>query len=178
MNNSIKKILQDIAYTAGVAADETKNAVQTVGKKFTNAADAAKTNMEILSLRADMEDTFAEIGRIIYMMDNGGFSASQLEEETAEGSPNRTINDLLIKAAEKQEQIDFLTEKLSSLKSGNICPGCGRKCKNSEIFCSICGARVKPEEPEEKADENETPAEQTAPEQPAENSADENANLF
>ncbi|MEG2769269.1 MAG: hypothetical protein RR902_00455 [Oscillospiraceae bacterium] len=148
MDNSIRKFLQDIAYTAGVAADEAKNCAHVVGKVVSSKADSAKANMQILTLRADMEEIFAEIGRIIYLMNTGSFDGLEINDVVTENDPNKTINDLLVKATEKQGEIDFLTDKISTLKGNSACPACGKSCKTDEIFCSVCGTRVKPAEPE------------------------------
>ncbi len=150
MDNSIRKLLQDIAYTAGVAADEAKNAAKSVKKAVCEKADSAKANMAILALRADMEEIFAEIGRILYLMNSGSFETA---DENGEHNPNEEINTLLVKASEKQAEIDAMTDKLNSLKGENECPGCNKKCKSSDVFCCICGTRLKPVQPEISVDE-------------------------
>lgn len=144
MDLSLRKILRDIGHTAATAADEGKKVIGKTGKAVSDKADIAKSSLQLLNLRADQEDIFAEIGKTIYLLHSGAMP----NDVDAEGGSETeaTINRLLIKAAEKQSEMDYYTEKLAQLKGQRTCPVCGKKCRDDDIFCAGCGKKLKADE--------------------------------
>lgn len=144
MDLSIKKLLREVGRTASAAADEAKSAMGNAGKAVSNTADTARANLQLLTLRADQEDIFAEIGKTMYLLNSGALKSDALQEDGGEAGVK--INRLLMKAAEKQSEIDYYIEKLAQRKNGKPCPACGKKCRDEDTFCPSCGQRLKNED--------------------------------
>ncbi|MDO5603192.1 MAG: zinc ribbon domain-containing protein [Oscillospiraceae bacterium] len=144
MDMSIKKLLREVGRTASFAADEAKSAMGNAGKAVSNTADLAKANLQLLNLRADQEDIFAEIGKTMYLLNSGALKNDAAQEDG--GEAGLKINRLLMKAAEKQSEIDYYTEKLAQRKGGRSCPACGKKCREDDAFCPSCGQKLKSED--------------------------------
>ena len=138
-NNNMKKILQDLAYSASLAADEAKIAAQSVGKAVSTKTEQAKCNISLLSLQAELDEIFAEIGRVVFNAHTGDY---QVAENCSSECKPKGISALLEFATAKQNEIDYVAEKLINLKGAVSCPNCGRACKNTELFCSTCGTQL------------------------------------
>ncbi|MDD3428486.1 MAG: hypothetical protein PHG02_00585 [Oscillospiraceae bacterium] len=151
MDENVKKFLKSISYTATIAAEEAKAAVQSAGKAINQKTELAKMNVELLGLQADMEEIFCELGRTLFLMNTGSYNSVLHGEADTEEPARHRINTLLVQAGEKQQEIDFLNAKVKTTKGINICPVCERACEDEDVFCPACGAKL--EVPVEKNDE-------------------------
>lgn len=142
MDENLRKFLQSITYTASVAADEAKAAVQSASKAINQKADVAKMNIKLLSLRAEMEDIFVEIGRDVFLMNSGSYNSLLHGEDGEEGSAQQRINAKLVKAGEVQQEIDAIVEKLDNAKGCHVCPNCKKVCDENDLFCPACGTKL------------------------------------
>lgn len=108
-----KETARNAAYTVGLGA-----------KKLTNAA---KQQLEITDLRAEVNLCLRELGELLYA--------------THTGTP--TDSDELLK---KMEEIDSLKERLRVLEGDPVihllCPGCGHEVRPEDIYCGDCGQKL------------------------------------
>lgn len=146
MDKNISKILQDIANTAASAADTAKAAVMTAKDVVVEKYDVVKMNREMTRLRAEQEDVFSDIGRMLFLMHTGKVGES-VQSDEGEKSPQQVIDALLVEAEQLQQQMDALSEKLEDLDEGQgcKCPQCGHLCAKEDVFCAACGAKLSPE---------------------------------
>lgn len=118
-----------------------------LGNKITNTgksvADKAKDLTELTKLNAKMvseenklSKAYGEIGKLYYTQSQG--ELDEVYEEYAEAA----------KAA--LSEIAVLKERIKTLKGVRVCVQCGKEIGKNDLYCSSCGAKNEPEEPEAK----------------------------
>ena len=130
MDVDVKKILQDLGDTAANVAGE--------AKRVTEKSAAAKAGIELASARSAQDHVFADIGRLMYALKVGAYD----EDEDGESNAQQKIDALLISAEQKQQDIDRLSHAAQALAPGKVCPGCGKRCSESAVFCPACGGKL------------------------------------
>ena len=108
-----EELLRDTVYTVGLGA-----------KRLT---DAAKRQLEIADLHAEVNTCLRELGELLYA--------------THTGTP--TDSDLLL---EKMREIDGLKARLRELEGEPVihllCPNCGSEVHEGDIYCRDCGEKL------------------------------------
>lgn len=112
-----------------------------IGKKLTNAGqnvaqqtksftETAKLNNQISTYEKKISELFLSLGKACY--------ERHRDDEDTEYKPLiGEINTLYAQIAEAQEQI-------KQIKGIEKCPQCGADMPRDALFCSACGARMKP----------------------------------
>ncbi|MEG0178128.1 MAG: hypothetical protein RR654_01120 [Oscillospiraceae bacterium] len=138
MNINTDKIFKSIAQSATNAAEEAKAAMQSAGKAVADKYDSAKIALELAHVRSEQERIFADIGRAMYFI-NAGACADKDEQVLA---ARKGIDELLLAAEQKQQEIDSLCDRQSELANTSICPKCARACDEHDSYCPICGTKL------------------------------------
>ncbi len=141
MNNNINTILQNIVNTATMAANEAKTAVYSAGKAVAEKYDEVKLNVELLRLTEQQEDVFSDIGRMLFLMHTGVVKDTVMSDE-GEKTPQQVIDSLLVNAQQLQQEMDAISERLTTECDEKLCPNCGRPCGGQDAFCAGCGAKL------------------------------------
>lgn len=106
------------------------NAGQNVAQQTKSLTETAKLNNQISTCEKKISELFLALGRACY----------ERHKDDADAE-NRSlidqINDLYAQIAEAQEQI-------KQIKGIEKCPQCGADMPRDALFCSACGARMKP----------------------------------
>ena len=137
--------------------DEVKSRISWAGRaavvKTRTMAKIATVSGKISDARKSVDESCLALGRMLVDTEYAGLSAEEIEEliRKAEESGEETQ---LLKAVmlvkKSEETLDELIEEKSLLKCITPCRVCGREITSGEEFCSVCGARVVPEdEPED-----------------------------
>lgn len=137
MSMDVKTVLQDLGKTAAAVADDAKRMAAKTGKVVAEKSAAAKTSFELAGLRNAQERIFADAGRVLYTVKTGDFDDE--EGRTAQ----QKIDELLLAAEQKQQEIDRLQVKLHELNGHKVCEGCGKVCNGDAVFCPACGDKLK-----------------------------------
>lgn len=145
MDKNVNRILQEIANTAAVAADEAKAAARSAGKAVSSRYDVIKMNIDLVRLQSEQEELFSETGRILFMM-HTGMAKDIVMTDDGEKSPQQAIDELLVQSEQLEQEMAVLEEKLGDVKNVKVCPKCGRICDEHNMFCAICGENLSPEE--------------------------------
>lgn len=138
MENNVKKMISDMAMRASVMAEGAKDAFADASRIAMSKADLAKLNLELVRLRADSENLFAEIGRTFYLMNSGSWPMQ--EEDT----PEQRIETLLCQVSEKEMLANDISDRIAAMSGKIACPSCGKECDREAAFCSACGANLHP----------------------------------
>lgn len=112
-----------------------------IGKKLTNAGqnvaqqtksftETAKLNSQISTWEKKISELFLALGRACY-------ERHRDDADAENRSLIEQINNLYAQIAEAQEQI-------KQIKGIEKCPQCGADMPKDALFCSACGARMKP----------------------------------
>lgn len=139
MDSNTRKILQNIVQTAQGAAEEAKFAMASAGKAVAEKYDYAKASLEQAQLRGEQEKLFADIGKELYHLNTGMLLEAPGAETT---TPQQRIDELLLAAEQKQQAIDMLAARMKDLARTHHCPACGHACDDSDVYCSVCGAKL------------------------------------
>lgn len=156
METDVRKILQSLAGTAANAAEEARNAAQSAKKAVAGKYDEVRLNMELSRLHTQQERLFADIGRTLFLVQCGNLNADEAapegdtdtadtndtDEAAAVKTPQQTIDSLLVDSAQLQHEIDTIREKLAAAKNEHTCPACSHACGETDVFCSVCGAKL------------------------------------
>ena len=101
--------------------------VCTVGLGAKKLTDAAKRQLEIADLHAEVNTCLRELGELLYA--------------THTGTP--TDSDLLL---EKMQEIDGLKARLRELEGELVihllCPCCGSEVREGDVYCRDCGEKL------------------------------------
>lgn len=142
-NNAIQQIIESLANAATAAASTVGSAAQKAGKAVGEKYDVVKMKLELNRLQSEQRNVFADIGRTMFLLQNGGFSAENGQSPT---DAQQLIDQLLLLADEKQQNIDALSEAMSRLSGNVVCVVCGRVCNVEDSYCPNCGAKLPSEE--------------------------------
>lgn len=147
-NDRVHQILAHLASAASVAADGVSGAVQNAGKSVSNKYDIVKLNIEINRLQDDQKKLFADIGRTMFLIKSDVLEGEGEDSPVAEAQ--KTIDNLLLIADQKQKDIDALSDRLSRLNGSRVCGICGKVASVDDMYCSACGAKM-PDPPHDEA---------------------------
>lgn len=106
------------------------NAGQNVAQQTKSFTETAKLNNQISTYEKKISELFLSLGKACY--------ERHRDDEDTEYKPLiGEINTLYAQIAEAQEQI-------KQIKGIEKCPQCGADMPRDALFCSACGARMKP----------------------------------
>jgi uncharacterized protein (DUF2164 family) len=114
-------------------SDLGKNAV----KKTSEAAEAAKVNLQIKEIKSKIKDTEIELGKFYYNQYQNG---TQLEDSAMEICAKIKSMYNEIEGLDDSRQAD--TCKTTSDSSVKFCSNCGAKLNSEAKFCGSCGGKV------------------------------------
>ena len=104
-----------------------RDTVCTVGLGAKKLTDAAKRQLEIADLHAEVNTCLRELGELLYA--------------THTGTP--TDSDRLL---EKMQEIDGLKARLRELEGEPVihllCPCCGSEVREGDVYCRDCGEKL------------------------------------
>ena len=104
-----------------------QDTVCTIGLGARRLTDAARRQMELADLRAEVNTCLRELGELLYA--------------THTGTP--TDSDLLL---EKMQEIDGLKARLRELEGKPVihllCPCCGSEVREGDVYCRDCGEKL------------------------------------
>lgn len=104
-----------------------QDTVCTIGLGARRLADAARRQMELADLRAEVNACLRELGELLYA--------------THTGTP--TDSDVLLA---KMQEIDGLKARLRELEGDLVihllCPRCGREVCPDDVYCRDCGEKL------------------------------------
>lgn len=150
MNSNINGILQNIVSSAAMAASEAKTAMRSAGKAVAEKYDEVKLHVELLRLTEEQENVFSDLGRMLFLLHTGVVTDTVMSDE-GEKTPQQVIDALLVSAAQLQQEMDVIADRLAVTSDERICPECGRICGEHAVFCAMCGTRLA-EDPAWEAD--------------------------
>ena len=107
-----------------------QDTVCTIGLGARRLADAARRQMELADLRAEVNTCLRELGELLYATHTGTLTESEV---------------LLAKLQEidgLRQQIDRLEREIARLQGGAVCPFCGAAARSGDVFCRECGQKL------------------------------------
>lgn len=137
-SKDVRRMLESIAFSAQNAADEAMAKMQTAGQSLSEKYDAAKLNVWLARVRGEQERVFADMGRTLFLVNTGNYAQGEEDHPTAQ----QVMDQLLVSAEQKQQEIDHITARLAELTDELRCPLCGEKYSEGARFCSGCGAKL------------------------------------
>lgn len=114
-------------------------ATQTVTQKGKELAEITKLNFSVSEEEKKIDDNYTKIGKLFV----------QKIGDRSEGEFLPLVNE--IKASE--EKISQLKAQINAIRGTAICEKCGAALTDEAVFCTGCGAKVKPDENVEAKDE-------------------------
>lgn len=130
MDAKMQTFLEKIKGTAGKTTVVAGKAADTVGKKTTALAQAAKLKLQLYDLHTECEVLYKELGKMMYDIHCG----ADIE--------NERLDQCIVRIDEKKHCIAKLREQLADCGQAVICPHCGRRCGRNDAFCSGCGGEL------------------------------------
>lgn len=121
-------------------------ASEKVVKKSGGAVELRKLKMEQESLKKELNNCYAQIGRMVV--------------EKMEGADVPVEMEMLVKQIDDcKEAIAEIEQMIASKRGQRVCPVCGARADKAAVFCQKCGTRLPDlSQEEEKAEETEEPA--------------------
>ena len=112
-----------------------------VAKEADKAVDIKRIELQIASIKKEIEEEFGKLGRIIYEND------LTVEENDVTTSIIEKINKLKTEIAAKEEEVEDIksqSEEPSPVasKGKRFCSECGAENSLESKFCSSCGAKM------------------------------------
>ena len=107
-----------------------QDTVCTIGLGARRLTDAARRQMELADLRAEVNACLRELGELLYATHTGTLTESEV---------------LLAKLQEidgLRQQIDRLEREIARLQGGAVCPFCGAAARSGDVFCRECGQKL------------------------------------
>ena len=107
-----------------------RDAICTMGLGAKRLTDAAKRQLEIADLHAEVNTCLRELGELLYATHTGTLTESEV---------------LLAKLQEidgLRQQIDRLEREIARLQGGAVCPFCGAAARSGDVFCRECGQKL------------------------------------
>ena len=104
-----------------------EDSVNNVYKKSEKFVNIQKLKLKIASLKGDVENKYAELGRYEYQR-----SVKGAEDEEYRDSIIADIRQL-------KQEIVAVKKKLAELRGGKVCPACSAINPEESNYCSKCG---------------------------------------
>ena len=107
-----------------------QDTVCTIGLGARRLTDAARRQMELADLRAEVNACLRELGELLHATHTGTLTESEV---------------LLAKLQEidgLRQQIDRLEREIARLQGGAVCPFCGAAARSGDVFCRECGQKL------------------------------------
>lgn len=105
-------------------------ATKKVVKKSSEIYELSKLSLKINAAKAEIEERYAEIGKMIY---------ESYKDDTA---PPEKLHELCEKIDGKFQLIEELSLQLAELKNVQTCPQCGAQIMKNSVFCAKCGKEL------------------------------------
>ena len=124
-------------------------ASEKVVKRSEGAVELRKLKMEQESLKKELNNCYAQIGRMtLEKMDSADVPAEM---------------EMLVKQIEDcKEAIAEIEETIAQKRGKRICPVCGARADKAAVYCQKCGTRLPDLSKEEAVEEEESAAEEEA----------------
>lgn len=127
--------------------DALSKASENVVKKSGSAVELRKLKMEQESLKRELNNCYAQIGRLVV----GKMDRTNVPEEM----------EMLVQQIEDCKEAIAENEQLIARMQGiRLCPVCGEKADKEAVFCQKCGTRLPDYSAEEEEAETDAPEEQ------------------
>ena len=131
MDQNMKEILQRVKVGAATAAEAVSRAADAATQKAGELADATKLNLQLFDRNTELEALFKDLGKIVYLTHTGA--------ETDEAA----LEEKLAQIDEKYAQLSALKEEQEAAKATVICPVCGKSCDKNDLYCRVCGEKLR-----------------------------------
>lgn len=120
------RLFEDLSKTISEKGKEAVN-------KARDLTDVIKLKTQLAGEKNKLNETFQMIGRQYY--------------ETYKGKePDETFQSAFLSVEASKKRISSLEEEICSMEGCRICPECGAKLNQEDIFCGKCGTKM-PEKP-------------------------------
>lgn len=116
-----------------------KAAASAVSKKATDVYGTSKMKIAAAEIRNEIRKKLRDLGALTYKLQKG--IIANADNEIAE-----LVNDI----SELKDSLDTINKNLASAKNQKKCPECNANVPKNSVFCNICGAKLKDEEPVEE----------------------------
>lgn len=123
-------VLDDIISTG-------KNVVTTAGKKTDEAVRFSKLKIRESQVNSDIKAKFEKLGSLVYSMEKSG-----------EKDPE-AYRALITELDSCYAELSEIDDKMNELKNEVVCPKCGAKTKNENLYCPKCGEKLPVKKTEE-----------------------------
>ena len=130
MNDRLQELLDSVQRTACQVSGSAADAAYGVGKRAGALLSVAKLNIRVMDLKAEINTSLREVGEMIYATHTGTPTESEV---------------LLAKLQEidgLHQQVDQLEGEITRLQRGTVCPVCGAKAQDGDVFCRECGGKL------------------------------------
>jgi len=131
-------ILDDVVINA-------KSVAEAVGRKAGQLVDISKLRVAAAEVNAEITKRYQTLGQYVY----------ESSRQTLAADPEAMGQ--MAELDELHAQLNAINKEMNEKQNKSVCPVCGKHCSNTDIFCSVCGAKLTPEQPapqpEEKAEE-------------------------
>lgn len=141
-SKSINDILTHLAEAATAAADGVSDVMHSAGQLVGEKYSSLKLNAELTRLQDEQNKLFNNIGRTMYLIQTSSSFDDTTLQQAQMNDAKQTIDKLLLLADQKQQEIDYVTERLRKLNGAKVCYVCGCVCEASDTFCKVCGEKL------------------------------------
>ena len=112
-----------------------------VAKEADRAVDIKRIELQIASIKKQMDEEYEKLGRIVY--ENG----LTVEENIDTPPIIKTINELKMEISEKEEEVEQIKNQAEehppvASTGKRFCSECGAENSPESKFCSSCGAKM------------------------------------
>lgn len=149
-------ILDDVVINA-------KSVAEAVGRKAGKLVDVSKLHVAAAEVNAEITKRYQTLGQYVYENSREALGA----DPEAMGQ--------MAGLDELQAQLAAVNKELNDKQNKSVCPGCGRQCSNTDMYCSVCGAKLN-NEPEDTEPEPEPIPQEGGPNDAAEAEANQGPN--
>jgi len=116
-------ILDDVVINA-------KSVAEAVGRKAGKLVDVSKLHVAAAEVNAEITKRYQMLGQYVY--------ENSREALTSDPEAMGQMAGL----DELQAQLAAVNKELNDKQNKTVCPACGKQCSNTDIFCSVCGAKL------------------------------------
>lgn len=130
MDEKVKILMDRVRETAAAMGEVANSAASAAGRYAGQITDAAKLNIMIFDLNAEISELLRQLGQTVY------------DTHLGKDSPEDSVTDLLEQLDEKQKILAETRERVTLLRQTRICPNCDTACGREDKYCKECGGAL------------------------------------